>query len=124
MENTIKELRVLVEQHDKDIQAIQHSTATMIQVQRDVMMEQKETNKAINGLTLSLQRYIDKHDSVNRELLELAGDVRELRDMQHTNQPLIDGIRAIHGKLLLVVISALASPAAIMAILATTTKGG
>jgi len=113
----INELKVLVEQHDRDIQAIQASTAKMIQ-------GQEKLTDSINGLTLSLQRYIDRHDSVARELVVLQSDLRSLRDKHIENQPIIDGIRAIHGKLLLVVISALASPAAILAMLAATTKGG
>lgn len=111
----LNRLSQLVTQHDKDIQVmrqtIQESTTEMVK-------GQKELTASINSLTMSLQRYIDKHDRVEADIGDLAGDVRELRDIQHTNQPLIDGIRAIHGKLLLVVISALASPAAILAILA------
>lgn len=116
MNEEISRLSQIVNQHDRDIQVIQASTAEMVE-------GQKELTKAIQGLTLSLQRYIDKHDYVAAEMNELAADVRELRDIQHTNQPLIDGIRAIHGKLLLVVVSALASPAAILAMLATTQAG-
>lgn len=115
MNEEISRLSQTVNQHDKDIQimrqTIQESTAGMMQ-------GQKELTQSINSLTMNLQRYIDKHDRVEDELSDLATDVRELRDAQHTNQPLIEGIRAIHGKLLLVVVSALASPAAILAILA------
>ena len=116
MSEELSRLSQIVNQHDRDIAAMQQSTAEMVD-------GQKELTKAIQGLTLSLQRYIDKHDYVASELTELAADVRELRDNQHTNQPLIDGIRAVHGKLLLVVVSALASPAAILAMLAATTGG-
>ena len=120
----INELKILmerqavqVEQHEREIQAIQASTAKMIQGQEKV-------TDSINGLTLSLQRYIDRHDSVAREQISQEADLRMLRDKYHENQPIIDGIRAIHGKLLLVVISALASPALILAMLTATTKGG
>jgi len=113
----LSELKILVEQHDRDIQAMQASTAKMIQ-------GQDKLTESIQGLTLSLQRYIDRHDSVARELVTLQTDVRNLRDKHIENQPIIDGIRAIHGKLLLVVVSALASPAAILAMLATTKAGG
>lgn len=120
MNEELSRLSQTVSQHDKDIQimrqTIQESTAGMMQ-------GQKELTASINSLTMSLQRYIDKHDRVEAELSDLSVDVRELRDMQHTNQPLIDGIRAIHGKLLLVVVSALASPAAIMAMLAAQQGG-
>lgn len=116
MSDELNRLTQIVNQHDRDIQAMQTSTNRMI-------TGQEKLTDAIQGLTLSLQRYIDKHESVERDLSELSRDVRQLRDVQHTNQPIIDGIRAIHGKLLLVVVSALASPAAILAMLAATPLG-
>lgn len=113
MNEELSRLSQTVNQHDRDIQVIQTNTNRML-------LGQEKVADSLNNLTISLNRYIDKHDRVEDEIATLREDVRELRDMQHTNQPLIDGIRAIHGKLLLVVISALASPAAILAILTSS----
>lgn len=117
MNDELSRLSQTVSQHDRDIQAMQANTNRML-------LGQEKVVESLNNLAMSLQRYTDKHDRVEDELVTLRDDVRELRDMQHTNQPLIDGIRAIHGKLLLVVVSAFASPAAILAMLMANSGAG
>lgn len=110
-DNELTRLQQKVDQHEREIAAIQTSTREMID-------GQKSLTKSIQDLTMSLQQYIIKHDHVAQQNSELQKDVRALREQSAANQLVIDGVRTFSGKVTWLLISTLASPAVIAALFA------
>lgn len=111
----ISRLQQKVDQHEREIAAIQTSTREMID-------GQKSLTKSIQDLTLSLQRYIVQHDHVAQQNSELQKDVRVLREQSAANQLVIDGVRTFGAKITWLLISTLASPAVVAALFAFSGK--
>lgn len=114
-ESEISRLQQKVDQHEREIAAIQTSTREMID-------GQKSLTKSIQDLTMSLQQYIVKHDHVAQQNAELQRDVRALREQSAANQLVIDGVRTFSGKITWLLISTLLSPAVFAALFAFGTK--
>jgi hypothetical protein len=115
MSDELINLRQKVDQHEREIIAIQTSTREMID-------GQKSSTKAIQELVATLERYMVKHDHVAAQSVELTKDVRALREQAAANQPMIDSIRNFGGKISWLLVSTLLSPAAIAALFAFSGK--
>lgn len=115
MADQLTRLQQIVEQHDRDIEQISLSTREMIEGQKSVA-------RSLQELTLSLNQYVVKHDFVSKQNDELTKDVRLLREQAAANQPVIDGIKTLNGKLIWLVISAFVTTCSVVGFIVT--KGG
>lgn len=115
MTDELTRLQSRVDQHEREIEQISLSTREMIE-------GQKQVAKSLQELTISLNQYVVKHDFVSKQNDELAKDVRVLREQHAANQPVIDGIKTLNGKLVWLVISAFVTTGSVVAFIAT--KGG
>ena len=93
------------------------------------LIEQRQLVRELHEMTSSFKVYIERHDQVNESnkkvwaLVEKQSDsINNLQQQAATNQPVIDAIRTLNGKIIWLVISALATPAAIVGYVAT--QGG
>lgn len=116
MSEEIAKLQQKIEQHDREIEQISLSTREMIEGQKSVA-------KSLQDLTLSLNQYVVKHDFVSKQNDELAKDVRLLREQAAANQPIIDGIKSLNGKLIWLVISAFVTTGSVVGFIATKAVG-
>ena len=115
MADELTRLQQRVEQHDREIEQISLSTREMIEGQKSVA-------KSLQELTMCLNQYIVKHDFVSKQNDELTKDVRLLREQAAANQPVIDGIKTLNGKLIWLVISAFITTGSVVGFIVT--KGG
>lgn len=112
MADQLTRLQQMVEQHDRDIEQISLSTREMIEGQKSVA-------KSLQELTISLNQYVVKHDFVSKQNDELTKDVRLLREQSAANQPVIDGIKTLNGKLIWLVISAFVTTGSVVGLIVT-----
>lgn len=112
MTDELTRLQSRVDQHEREIEQISLSTREMIE-------GQKQVAKSLQDLTISLNQYVVKHDFVSKQNDELAKDVRVLREQYAANQPVIDGIKTLNGKLIWLVISAFVTTGSVVAFIAT-----
>lgn len=123
MTDALTRLQQKVDQHEREIEQIGLSTKEMID-------GQKQVSKSIHELTVSLNRYIDRQEMASRQSDEFkdkqekqAFQISQMREQMAANQPVLDGIRTINGKLIWLIISAMATPAVVLAYM-TTKLGG
>lgn len=109
-ESELTRLQQKVDQHEREIAAIQTSTREMID-------GQKSLTKSIQDLTLSLQRYIVQHDHVAQQNSELQKEVKELSKQAQANQVIIDSVKSLGGKVGWLLITTILSPAALAALI-------
>lgn len=112
MADQLTRLQQMVEQHDRDIEQISLSTREMIEGQKSVA-------RSLQELTISLNQYVVKHDFVSKQNDELTKDVRLLREQAAANQPVIDGIKTLNGKLIWLVISAFVTTGSVVGFIVT-----
>ena len=111
MSDILSNLQQKVDQHEREIVAIQTSTREMIE-------GQKSSTKAIQELVATLERYMVKHDHVAQQSAELAKDVKELREQAASNQVVIESVKGLGGKISGLLLTTILSPAAIAALFA------
>lgn len=123
MTDVLTRLQQKVDQHEREIEQIGLSTKEMID-------GQKQVSKSIHELTVSLNRYIDRQEMASRQSDEFkdkqekqAFQISQMREQMAANQPVLDGIRTINGKLIWLIISAMATPAVVLAYM-TSKLGG
>lgn len=112
MADQLTRLQQIVEQHDRDIEQISLSTREMIEGQKSVA-------RSLQELTLSLNQYVVKHDFVSKQNDELTKEVRALSMQAAANQPVIDGIKTLNGKLIWLVISAFVTTGSVVGFIVT-----
>lgn len=112
MTEELSRLQQRVDQHEREIELIGMSTREMIE-------GQKQVSRSLQDLTMSLNQYIVKHDYVSRQNDDLTRDVRELREQSAANQPVIDGLKNLNGKLVWLVISAFITTGSVIGFVAT-----
>lgn len=111
MSEELSRLQQKVDQHEREITAIQTSTREMID-------GQKTSTKAIQDLVSTLERYMVKHDHVAKQCDELYKDVKDLSKQAQANQVVIDSVKNLGGKISWLLISTVLSPAALAALFA------
>jgi septal ring factor EnvC (AmiA/AmiB activator) len=112
MSDELSRLQQRVDQHEREIEQISLSTREMID-------GQKQVSKSLQDLTMSLNQYVVKHDFVSRQNDELTKDVRTLREQAAANQPVIDGLKTLNGKLIWLVISAFVTTGSVIGFIVT-----
>jgi chromosome segregation ATPase len=123
MTDALTRLQQKVDQHEREIEQIGLSTKEMVD-------GQKQVSKSIHELTVSLNRYIDRQEMASKQSDEFkdkqekqAHQITQMREQMAANQPVLDGIRTINGKLIWLIISAMATPAVVLAYM-TSKLGG
>ena len=101
-----------MDKHDREIELIGLSTREMIE-------GQKQVSRSLQDLTMSLNQYVVKHDYVSKQNDELTKDVRLLREQAAANQPVIDGLKTLNGKLIWLIISAFITTGSVIGFVAT-----
>lgn len=112
MADELTRLQQRVDQHEREIEQISLSTREMIEGQKSVA-------KSLQELTISLNQYVVKHDFVSKQNDELTKDVRLLREQAAANQPVIDGIKTLNGKLIWLVVSAFVTTGSVVGLIVT-----
>lgn len=112
MADELIRLQQRVDQHGREIEQISLSTREMIEGQKSVA-------RSLQELTISLNQYVVKHDFVSKQNEELTRDVRLLREQAAANQPVIDGIKTLNGKLIWLVISAFVTTGSVVGFIVT-----
>jgi predicted transcriptional regulator len=112
-----------LQEHDIRLNAIDR-------IMTESVTEQKQLVRELHELTSSFKVYIERHDQVNeasRRLWTIVDaqqkEISELKDFVSASEPMIEGLRGINSKLVWMVISALGSPAVMIAAYAAL-KGG
>ena len=112
MADELIRLQQRVDQHEREIEQISLSTREMIEGQKSVA-------RSLHELTLSLNQYVVKHDYVSKQNDELTKEVRKLSMQAAANQPVIDGIKTLNGKLIWLVISAFVTTGSVVGFIVT-----
>jgi len=112
-----------VDQHEREIEQIGLSTKEMID-------GQKQVSRSINDLTITLNRYIDRHDSASKQQEEIkeklenqASQIASIKEQNSANQLVIDGVKSLNAKLIWLIVAAMASPAAVVGFVAVKAGG-
>lgn len=92
-------LQTKVDQHDRDILIMQEQT-------KETLMCLREVVQSIQGLTLNLQRYIDKHDRVQADqdkmaekLSKLESSIVNINQSLARSESIIELVKSIYTKL-------------------------
>jgi hypothetical protein len=122
MQDPISEIALKVQKHELQLTGMER-------MMNEGLIEQRQLVRELHEMTSSFKVYIERHDQVNESnkkvwaLVEKQSDsIHKLQQQAATNQPVIDAIRTLNGKIIWLVISALATPAAIVGYVAT--QGG
>ena len=122
MQDPISEIALKVQKHELQLTGMER-------MMNEGLIEQRQLVRELHEMTSSFKVYIERHDQVNESnkkvwaLVEKQADsITNLQQQAATNQPVIDAIRTLNGKIIWLVISALATPAAIVGYVAT--QGG
>jgi hypothetical protein len=122
MQDPISEIALKVQKHELQLTGMER-------MMNEGLIEQRQLVRELHEMTSSFKVYIERHDQVNESnkkvwaLVEKQSDsINNLQQQAATNQPVIDAIRTLNGKIIWLVISALATPAAIVGYVAT--QGG
>ena len=122
MQDPISEISLKVQKHELQLTGMER-------MMNEGLIEQRQLVRELHEMTSSFKVYIERHDQVNESnkkvwaLVEKQADsISNLQQQAATNQPVIDAIRTLNGKIIWLVISALATPAAIVGYVAT--QGG
>jgi predicted transcriptional regulator len=122
MQDPISEIALKVQKHELQLTGMER-------MMNEGLIEQRQLVRELHEMTSSFKVYIERHDQVNESnkkvwaLVEKQADsINNLQQQAATNQPVIDAIRTLNGKIIWLVISALATPAAIVGYVAT--QGG
>jgi predicted transcriptional regulator len=122
MQDPISEIAFKVQKHEMQLTGMER-------MMNEGLIEQRQLVRELHEMTSSFKVYIERHDQVNASnkkvwaLVEKQADsITDLQRQAATNQPVIDAIRTLNSKIIWLVISALATPAAIVGYVAT--QGG
>ena len=122
MQDPISEISLKVQKHEMQL-------TSMERMMSEGLIEQRQLVRELHEMTSSFKVYIERHDQVNESnkkvwtLVEKqAESIGDLQRQAAANQPVINAIRTLNSKFIWFVISALATPAAIVGYVAT--KGG
>ena len=122
MQDPISEIALKVQKHELQLTGMER-------MMNEGLIEQRQLVRELHEMTSSFKVYIERHDQVNESnkkvwaLVEKQSEsISNLQQQAATNQPVIDAIRTLNGKIIWLVISALATPAAIVGYVAT--QGG
>lgn len=117
MPDDIQNLQLKVSEHDIRL-------GTMDRMMTESITEQRQLVRELHALTSKFDVYIERHDQVseaNKRLwnaLEGCGkDIDALKEAAAANQPIIDGIKNLQGKLNWFIIVTILSPITIGAAL-------
>jgi predicted transcriptional regulator len=122
MQDPISEISLKVQKHEMQL-------TSMERMMNEGLIEQRQLVRELHEMTSSFKVYIERHDQVNESnkkvwtLVEKQADsIGDLQRQAAANQPVINAIRTLNSKIIWLVISALATPAAIVGYVAT--QGG
>lgn len=119
-----EDLIARLDRHEREISLIGQSTKQMID-------GQKELTESLTGLTISLNRYIERHDATVSQLSELKSEQRDhsraivaLQTINAGNQPVIEGVKSLNAKLVWFILVAILTPIISAGFIATKVAGG
>jgi hypothetical protein len=99
MPDEIQSIQLKVSEHDIKLTAMDRMMTESITEQRQLVRE-------LHSLTSKFDVYIERHDQVSEankrlwvELQTQDSDIHRLKEIVSANQPIIDGIRNLQGKL-------------------------
>lgn len=124
MSDDITGVKIKIQEHDMKLEA-------MSRLMTESIGEHRQLVKELHALTNKFGIYIERHDQVSESNKRLwvqqqmqDADIHKLQQVIATNQPIIEGLRTLNGKLLWLVLSAVISPAAIGVALLLHAKAG
>lgn len=113
-----------LDQHEREIALIGQSTKQMID-------GQKQLTESLTDLTISLNKYIERHErsatdisDIKQELRGHAAQISAIRELNASNQPVIEGVKSLNAKLVWLVIAAILTPIISAGVVASRVGGG
>jgi hypothetical protein len=119
MQDPIANITLKVQEHDLRLNGME-------KLMTDSVNEQRQLVRELHEMTSSFKVYIERHDQVSESnrrvwaMVEQQGSaIGTIQNKAAENQPFIDAIRTLNNKLIWLVVSALATPAAIVGYVAS-----
>ena len=119
MQDPIAGITLKVQEHDLRLNGME-------KLMTESVTEQRQLVRELHEMTSSFKVYIERHDQVSESnrrvwaMVEQQGSaIGAIQNKAAENQPVIDAIRTLNAKLIWLVISALATPAAIVGYVAS-----
>ena len=119
MQDSIANITLKVQEHDLRLTGMEKLMAESVNEQRQLVRE-------LHEMTSSFKVYIERHDQVsesNRRVWAMveqqASAIAVMQQKAAENQPVIDAIRTLNNKLIWLIVSALATPAAVVGYVAS-----
>lgn len=119
MQDPIANITLKVQEHDLRLTGMEKLMAESVTEQRQLVRE-------LHEMTSSFKVYIERHDQVSESnrrvwaMVEQQGlAIGSIQNKAAENQPVIDAIRTLNNKLIWLVVSALATPAAVVGYVAS-----
>jgi len=119
MTDPIQHISMKVQEHDLRL-------GGMEKLMSESVIEQRQLVRELHDMTSSFKVYIERHDQVSESNKRVWQTVQQQADTLNLiqrslaeNQPVIDAIRTLNQKLVWLVISALATPAAVITYVAS-----
>lgn len=124
MSEDLQSVKNRLDQHEREIGQIGLSTNQMID-------GQKGLTESLTDLTISLNRYIDRHEATAQQIADLKAEQREMtkaiisiQNVNAGNQPVLDGVKSLNAKLVWFVLAAILTPIISAGFIATRVGGG
>ena len=124
MSEDLQSVKNRLDQHEREIGQIGLSTKQMID-------GQKGLTESLTDLTISLNRYIDRHEATSQQIADLKAEQREMakaiisiQNVNAGNQPVLDGVKSLNAKLVWFVLVAILAPIISAGFIATRVGGG
>jgi len=119
MQDSIANITLKVQEHDLRLNGMEKLMTESVNEQRQLVRE-------LHEMTSSFKVYIERHDQVsesNRRVWAMveqqASAIAVMQQKAAENQPVIDAIRTLNNKLIWLIVSALATPAAVVGYVAS-----
>lgn len=113
-----------LDQHEREIAMIGQSTRQMID-------GQKQLTESLTDLTISLNKYIERHERSATDISEIkteqraqAAAIAAIREVNAANQPVIEGVKTLTGKFIWFMLVAILTPIVAAGFIATRVGGG
>lgn len=123
MQQEEKSIQLKLQEHDLRLNAVD-------KIMTESVSEQKHLVRELHELTSSFKVYIERHDQVNESSRRLWSmverqqeEINTLKEFAQSSTPLIEGLKTLNGKLVWLVVAAMATPAVGAAYLVMKSQG-
>lgn len=122
--NDLTSVQNRLDQHEREIALIGQSTRQMID-------GQKQLTESLTDLTISLNKYIERHERSATDISEIkieqkaqVAQIAAIREQNAANQPVLDGVKSLNAKLVWFVLAAILTPIVSAGFIASRVGGG